>query len=61
MNGYVIVRCDGAYVSRPGSASSYTAYLQQARVYATREQASRDLCPGNERIVSACTAVGSDA
>lgn len=47
---YVIVRSDGAYVARPGSASSYTPYLQRARVFSTREAAERERCPGNERV-----------
>ena len=49
---YVIQRNDGAFVSKSGSASSYTNKLQDARTWETRESAERELCPGNERIVS---------
>lgn len=54
--GYVIVRDDGLYVVDMKkcsivSGSSFTRYLQYARVFPTREAAERDLCPGNERVV----------
>lgn len=49
---YVIQRTDGAYVSRPGSRASYTFILQHARAFPTRESAERELCPGNERVLS---------
>lgn len=49
---YVLVRSDGAYVARPGSASSYTRSLQNARTYPTKEAAERDRCPGNETVVA---------
>ena len=42
---------DGKYVAKPGSKNSYTKFLQHARVFRTREEAERDRCPGNERIV----------
>lgn len=42
---------DGKYVARPGSKNSYTKFLQHARVFRTREEAERDRCPENERIV----------
>jgi hypothetical protein len=42
---------DGKYVAKPGSKNSYTKYLQHARVFRTREEAERDRCPENERIV----------
>jgi len=42
---------DGKYVAKPGSNNSYTKYLQHARVFRTREEAERDRCPENERIV----------
>lgn len=48
---YVIQRTDGAYVAMPGIPSSYTRLLQDARTFATREQAERERCPGNESIV----------
>jgi len=41
----------GQYVAKPGSKNSYTKYLQHARVFRTREEAERDRCPENERIV----------
>jgi hypothetical protein len=51
MSGYVIVRIeDGAFVAPSGSASSYTRALQDARVFASREQAERERC-GNERVM----------
>lgn len=55
---YVIMRTDGVYVARSGSASSYTPYLQRARVFTTREAAERERCPGNERVVSIEAALG---
>lgn len=42
---------DGKYVAKPGSKNSYTKVLQHARVFRTREEAERDRCPENERIV----------
>lgn len=50
--GYIIERTDqgGGYVAKPGSNSSYTHRLEDARVYPTREAAERDRCPGNEAI-----------
>lgn len=48
---FVIKRNDGLYVAKPGSKNSYTMFLQHARVFRTREEAERDRCPGNERIV----------
>lgn len=51
MNGYVIVREDGAFVSPPGSAHSYTRNFLSAQVYPSESSARADLCPENERIV----------
>jgi hypothetical protein len=48
---YVIKRKDGLYVAKPGSQRSYTNRLENARKFAAREEAERDLCPDNERIV----------
>ena len=48
-------RADGKYVSPPGLRGlrhSYTARIDLARVYQTKEEAERDLCPENETIVS---------
>jgi hypothetical protein len=49
---YVIKRTDGMYVTRPGSRSSYTAKLQDARPFNSRAEAERERCPANEIIVS---------
>ena len=39
------------YVSQPGSRSSYTAKLELARTYPTKEAAERECCD-NERVRS---------
>jgi hypothetical protein len=53
MVGYVLQRMrDGAYVARPGSASSYTSWVERARIFPTREAAEREACVENERVVS---------
>jgi hypothetical protein len=53
---YVIQRNDGTYVANTLTialkGSSYTCKLQYAQVFATREQAQRELCPENETIVA---------
>lgn len=52
---YVIERSDGKWVSDPntnGTGGSYTPLLQRAKVFATRQSAERDCCPGNEHVVS---------
>lgn len=48
---YVIKRLDqgGGYVTPPGSQRSYTQKLQDARKYATREDAERECC-ANEKV-----------
>ena len=48
---YVIQREDGRFVTRPGSRHSYTAYLQNARVWSTREAAEAERCE-NESVLS---------
>jgi hypothetical protein len=48
---YVIKRNDGAYVSRSGSRSSYTFKLEEARKFASEEEAMRNCCVENETIV----------
>jgi len=54
MTTYVIKRIpDGAYVARPGRASSYTKSLQHARPFNSREAADRERCPENEIVVLA--------
>ena len=55
---YVIQRNDGAFVARKGSTSSYVSNLQYARTFATREEAERDRCPENERVVSVWQVMG---
>lgn len=53
MSMFVIKRTsDGLYVALPGLKSSYVKNLQYARTFPTREQAVREVCPDNERIVS---------
>lgn len=47
---YVIRRDDGQFVTRPGSHRSYTTDLDLARTFRSREEAERELCPGNERV-----------
>jgi hypothetical protein len=48
----------GRYVSRPGSAHSYTARLEQACTWSTRESAEREICPDNERVVRTTDLIG---
>lgn len=51
---YVIRRADqgGGWVAdqRKRAGGSYTWRLQDARVFATKEEAERERCPGNEGI-----------
>ena len=51
---YVIQRLDGwgGFVTKPGSASSYTKRLQEARVFVTRESAECERCVENEIVRS---------
>jgi hypothetical protein len=51
---YVLWRTDQGrgWVTRAGSPGSYTGKLQQARTFATREDAERNRCPGNEIVQS---------
>lgn len=52
VSAYVIRRAvDGYYVTAPGLKHSYTAKLQEARVYRTKSLAEDDCC-GNEQVVS---------
>lgn len=48
---YVLIKENGWYVARAGSAGSYTPKLQHARIFTTREEAERNRC-GNESIVA---------
>ena len=51
---FIIKRDDGAMVADmrlSTTGSSYTRNLQQAKLFTTREEAERDRCPGNERVV----------
>lgn len=50
---------DRKYVARFGSEQSYTKYLQHAQVFATRDEAEKHRCPGNERIVELDSILGT--
>jgi len=41
----------GKYVATPGSNWAYTAKLENARTFATREEAERDRCVECESII----------
>jgi len=51
---YVIKRLDqgGGYVTPPDSDRSYTQNPLKARRFHTYEEAKRDCCEGNERVVT---------
>jgi hypothetical protein len=54
MNGYLLQRTDGVWVSNPNlnpTGGSYTRSLQYAKIFPTREAAEGDRCIGNERVV----------
>lgn len=52
MPKYIIKNIEtGKYVSRSGSEHSYTAKLQDARTFPTREAAQTECC-GNERVTT---------
>ena len=38
------------FVAKSGHAASYTNDLRNARKFETREEAERNVCPGNEHI-----------
>lgn len=38
------------YLTRPGSLNTWSPRLANTRIFATREAAEADLCPGNEWI-----------
>jgi hypothetical protein len=48
---YVIIRDDGQYVRPSGSPMMYSKLLQEAKVYKSRDEAERDRCVENERVV----------
>ncbi len=49
---YVIQRkSDGKYVTPPGGVWSYTSRLEDAWTFATEEEARKNACPGNERVI----------
>lgn len=52
MRQCVIRRVDqgGGWVTKAGSQHSYSKRLQDAKVYATFDQAAADVCPENEII-----------
>jgi hypothetical protein len=43
---------DGKFVAVPGNVVSYTAVLQRAEIFTTREAAEAARCPENEYVVS---------
>ena len=51
---FVIIRTDqgGGYVGSEKASHSFTHDLSKAKRYATREQAAKDCCHGNERVVA---------
>lgn len=58
---YILKRSDGAYVAdiTKSNGASYTNKLQHARVFATREAAEKDRCPGNEYVVTLAEEMGA--
>jgi len=56
---YIIQRNDGRYVARAGQEHSYTAKLQEARVFTTRMEAEKDVCFENERVLPVMSAFTS--
>jgi len=46
-----IIMKGAAFVAKPGSCGSYTRSLPLAHKYATREEAEKNVCPENERVV----------
>lgn len=49
---FVIQRTsDDKYVSRPGMEHSYTEHLEDARLFASHDEARREYCVENERIL----------
>lgn len=51
MSLWILKRDDGAYVRPGGEQSSYSRRLQDAKTFATREEAEREAC-GNEHAVT---------
>ena len=51
---YVIKRTDQGkgYLAPSGSHNTYTHDLEKAKIFSTKEKAERDICPGNEIILS---------
>jgi hypothetical protein len=47
----IIRNKDGRYVSKPGNKSSYVSGLQNARIFATRPEAQKELCIESERVI----------
>lgn len=43
----------GKYVARPGLKKSYTTAISNMQKFATKEEAERNCCPENERVVDA--------
>ncbi len=48
---YVIMRQDGMYVAPPGQEKSYTAFLQNAWAFVSKDEARRNCCDANEVVL----------
>lgn len=55
----VIRRCeDGQYVTPSGQAHSYTKDIRKARTFQTVAEAVREMCVGNETVVTVESQLG---
>jgi hypothetical protein len=61
MSTYILKRTDqgGGYLARAGSIKAYTRHLEQARTFASIEDALADAC-GNERVLTVEEAMGGE-
>jgi hypothetical protein len=50
MERFVIARNDGQFVTPPGTDKSYTTRLEDAWTFASRDEAKKQACPGNETV-----------
>mgnify|MGYP001574646907 CR=1 FL=1 len=48
---YVIKRLDGKYLSKMGNKYSYTDFLENARIFLTKEKAEENCCVETERVI----------
>ena len=56
---FVLIRTkDRKYVARWNSEHSYTARLEDAQVFTTRDDAETNRCPESERVVDVDSLVG---